>query len=185
MLSPIVMSVVSAWRLKQNPGTVGWMCVLGGFVGVLFVMRPGGSLFGWASLLPLGLVATNSAYQLITSELGKTDDLGTMHFYSGFIGAVLPAVALPWAWQPITQWHTWGLLVLLGVFSSAGHLLLSKSYQKAPVVQLTPFLYAQIGFAVLAGWLVFNHVPDAWSLTGIGLIALCGAGSAWFRASRR
>ena len=76
MLSPIVMSVVSAWRLKQNPGTVGWVCVLGGFVGVLIVMRPGSSLFGWASLLPLGLVATNSAYQLITSELGKTDDLG-------------------------------------------------------------------------------------------------------------
>jgi drug/metabolite transporter (DMT)-like permease len=185
MLSPIVMSVVSAWRLKQNPGTVGWVCVLGGFVGVLIVMRPGSSLFGWASLLPLGLVATNSAYQLLTSELGKTDDLGTMHFYSGFIGAVLPAVALPWVWQPIENAHTWGLLVLLGVFSSAGHLLLSKAYQKAPVVQLTPFLYAQIGFAVLAGWLVFNHVPDAWSLTGIGLIALCGAGSAWFRASRR
>jgi drug/metabolite transporter (DMT)-like permease len=185
MLSPIVMSVVAAWRARRNPGLLAWLCVVGGFAGVLVVMRPGSDLFGWAALLPLGLVATNSAYQLVTSDLGQTDDLGTMHLYSGLIGALLPGLALPWAWQPIHEPRTWALLLAMGVLSSAGHLLLGRAYQKAPVVQLTPFLYMQIVFAVIAGWIVFGHVPDAWSLTGMAMIGVSGACSAVFRASER
>ncbi|PYE79164.1 hypothetical protein DFQ15_103152 [Xylophilus ampelinus] len=42
-----------------------------------------------------------------------------------------------------------------------------------------PCLYAQIGFAVLAGWLLFDHVPDRTSVAGILLIAACGAMGAW------
>jgi drug/metabolite transporter (DMT)-like permease len=29
------------------------------------------------------------------------------------------------------------------------------------------------------GWVVFGHVPDGWSILGMGLIALCGAAGAW------
>jgi drug/metabolite transporter (DMT)-like permease len=37
-----------------------------------------------------------------------------------------------------------------------------------------PYMYAQIAFAMLGGWLVFDHVPDQLSVVGMGLIALCG-----------
>jgi hypothetical protein len=32
---------------------------------------------------------------------------------------------------------------------------------------------------MLAGWAIYGHMPDDWSLTGICLIALSGAASAW------
>ena len=32
---------------------------------------------------------------------------------------------------------------------------------------------------MLGGWLVFSHVPDGWSLVGMAMIAVCGAGGAW------
>jgi drug/metabolite transporter (DMT)-like permease len=35
-------------------------------------------------------------------------------------------------------------------------------------------MYLQIGFAMLGGWIMFDHIPDHWSLIGIGLIAACG-----------
>ena len=38
--------------------------------------------------------------------------------------------------------------------------------------------YFQIAFAMLGGWLVFAHMPDAWAWLGMGLIGLCGALSA-------
>jgi drug/metabolite transporter (DMT)-like permease len=38
--------------------------------------------------------------------------------------------------------------------------LLILAYQRAPAATLTPYLYAQIGFAMLGGWIVFSHVPD-------------------------
>jgi drug/metabolite transporter (DMT)-like permease len=53
------------------------------------------------------------------------------------------------------------------------------SYARAPVSTLTPFLYTQIGFAMLGGWLVFSHIPDRMSLLGMGMIAVCGAAGAW------
>jgi drug/metabolite transporter (DMT)-like permease len=37
-----------------------------------------------------------------------------------------------------------------------------------------PYMYMQIGFAMLGGWIMFNHIPDQLSLIGIGLIAACG-----------
>jgi drug/metabolite transporter (DMT)-like permease len=45
----------------------------------------------------------------------------------------------------------------------------------APV--LTPYLYTQIGFATLGGWLVFDHVPDLFAWAGIATIAVSGVGN--------
>lgn len=42
------------------------------------------------------------------------------------------------------------------------------------VATLTPFIYLQIVFGAIGGWLVFEHVPDAWALLGIVVIVLCG-----------
>jgi drug/metabolite transporter (DMT)-like permease len=40
-------------------------------------------------------------------------------------------------------------------------------------------MYSQIGFAMLGGWLVFDHVPDHVSMLGIGLITACGTAGGW------
>ncbi len=53
------------------------------------------------------------------------------------------------------------------------------AYQRAPASTLTPYLYAQIAFAMVGGWLVFSHMPDSWALFGMAMIAVCGAAGAW------
>jgi len=53
------------------------------------------------------------------------------------------------------------------------------AYSRSPASTLTPYLYAQIGFAMVGGWLVFKQMPDDWALVGIGMIALCGVAGAW------
>jgi drug/metabolite transporter (DMT)-like permease len=70
-------------------------------------------------------------------------------------------------------------MVVMGVAGAMGHFLLILAYRRAPASTLTPYLYAQIGFAMACGWVVFGHVPDGWSILGMGLIALCGAAGAW------
>jgi drug/metabolite transporter (DMT)-like permease len=66
-----------------------------------------------------------------------------------------------------------------------GHFILILAFQRAPASTLTPYLYAQIAFAMLGGWLVFSRVPDFISLLGIGLIAVCGAAGAWLTVKER
>ena len=66
-----------------------------------------------------------------------------------------------------------------GTGSALGHWMLLKAYEKAQPATITPFLYSQIPCALLAGWLVYGHIPDQWAVLGMAVIALCGATSAW------
>jgi drug/metabolite transporter (DMT)-like permease len=175
MLVPLVVTLLATLALREHVPALAWVLVAGGLAGALIVVRPKGSDFHGAMLLPLLLVFINAGYQILTSRMVRTEDPGTMHFYTGLCGLLCCSLVLPWAWAPMTDWTLWALTALLGVFGSVGHYLLIQAYHHAPAARLTPYLYAQIAFATLAGWVVFGHAPDAWSVTGIALIALCGA----------
>lgn len=179
MITPLVITLLAATQLGEKVSLLRWLLVAGGFIGTITIIRPGPDAFNWAMLMPLGLVATNAWFQVLTSKLAKTEDPVTMHFYSGWVGALLASLALPFVWVPLSTWSQWGGLVLMGIMGMVGHFLLILAYGRAPAATLTPFLYVQIGFAMLGGWLVFSHVPDGWSMLGILMIAVCGAAGAW------
>lgn len=174
MTIPLLVTVLAAPMLGERTARLTWPLLAGGLVGALLVIRPRGGELSWSLLLPLAVVLFNAATQLLTSHMVKTEDPGAIHFYTGIVGLVASTAVLPWAWQPLANGALWGLAALIGVFSSLGHYLLIRSYHHAPVSRLMPYLYAQIGFATLAGWLVFDHAPDAWTWLGMGLIVLCG-----------
>ncbi len=185
LLAPLVVTLFAATALKEQVSVLRWALVAGGFVGTLVVLRPGGRAFGWAMLLPLLLVASNAWFQLLTSRLARTENPLTMHFYTGWVGTLIASCALPFVWQTLPSWHWWALLGLMGLLGTVGHFLLILAYQRAPASTLTPYLYAQIGFAMLAGWLVWQRVPDGTSLVGIAMIAACGAAGAWLTVRER
>ena len=185
MLAPIVVTVVALLGFGERLSAARLACVAGGFVGALIVVRPVGSMFGWALLAPLGMLATNTGFQLVTSRLATIDDPATTHFYTGCIGLALTTLLVPFFWSAALAPSTWGLLLLLGVFGTVGHFLLILAYQRAPATTVMPFLYAQIAFAVFGGWLVFAHAPDAASWLGIALIAVSGAAGTWLAAREK
>lgn len=179
MITPLAITVLAATVLGEKISLLRWVLVTGGFLGTLLIIRPGGELFGWSMLLPLTLVGTNAWFQILTSRLARTEKSQTMHFYTGWVGALLASIALPFVWTMPEHWGQWLSLILMGVMATVGHFLLILAYSRAPAATLTPFFYAQIGFAMLGGWLLFSHVPDQWSTMGIALIAVCGAVGAW------
>lgn len=185
LLTPLAVTLVAVAAFGEKVSPLRWACVAGGFVGALAIVRPGGAMLGWVLLLPLGLLAANTGFQIVTSRLSAIDDAGTTQFYTGCIGAVLTTLLLPFFWTFDLAPAFWGVLLLLGVFGTLGHFLLLLAYEHAPATQVMPFLYAQIAFAVLAGWWVFAHAPDAVSLAGIALIAVSGAAGTWLAAREK
>lgn len=180
MIAPLVITVLAAVLLREKVSALRWMLVLTGFAGTLLIIRPSGSsIGGWAVLLPLGLVSTNAAFQIVTSRLARTEDPLTMHFYTGWVGTLLSSFMLPFVWEADLPWQSWAGMLLMGFMGCVGHFMLILGYSRTPAAILTPYLYAQIGFAMLGSWLIFSHLPDSWSLTGIALIALSGAAGAW------
>lgn len=184
MLTPLLITLIAATSLGERISLTRWLCALGGFAGALIVIRPGSEMFDWTMLLPLGLVASNTGFQVVTSRLAKSDDPGTTHLCTGVVGTLVTSAALPFAWEPLSGGQ-WALLLVLGAVSTVGHYLLILAYMRAPVAVLTPYLYVQIGFATLTGWIVFAHAPDAWAVAGIGAIAACGVLGTWLSARER
>ena len=179
LLAPLVITLLAAWMLREKIRKLRWLLVLGGFVGTMVIIRPGSQHFDWTVVLPLLLVGTNSGFQILTSKMTQTEDPMTMHFYTGWIGTALATLSLPFFWEMPQDWTVWLQLLLMGVLASVGHVLLILAYGRAPAATLTPYMYAQIGFAVLGGWWVFDHLPDQWTVVGMTMVALCGALGAW------
>ena len=185
MTTPLVVTLLAALFLKERVSLLRWLLVSGGFLGALLVVQPGSASFGWATLLPLAMVVTYAWFQILTSRLARTEDPMTMHFYTGWVGALIATAVLPLVWQTMPDARTFAILCLVGLMGTVGHFLLILAFARAPASTLTPYLYAQIGFAMLCGWLVFDHIPGALELAGIALIVVCGATASWLTAREK
>ena len=184
MIGPLVITVMAVIVLKERVSALRWVLVVGAFVGTLIIIRPGGDSFTWAMLLPLALVACNAWFQVLTSKMARTEHPLTMHLYTGLVGSLVMGVALPFVWTTLDA-STWVLMLLMGLAATVGHWMLILAYGRAPAATLTPYLYAQIGFAMLGGYLVFSHLPDQWALIGIAMVVACGAAGAWLTVVER
>lgn len=180
LMAPLVITLLAAWKLHEQVSAQRWALVLGGFAGTLVIIRPDTQHFDWHLLLPLLLVFTNSSFQVLTSKLASCEeDPMTTHVLTGWTGTLLASCMLPFVWETPPDLLVWLQLLLMGLMATLGHFLLILAYGRAPAATLMPYMYAQIGFAVLGGWLVFGYLPDQWTLVGMGMVALCGALGAW------
>ncbi len=174
MTSPLLVTLLAARTLGEHVSMQRVWLVCGGFVGTLIIVRPGTEMFGWSLLIPVALVMVNAAFQLLTSKMARTEDAMTTQFYTTWVGTALTSIPLFWFWMPVTETRVLLELVLMGAAGATGHFLLILAFERSPAGALMPYMYAQIAFAMLGGWLVFDHVPDQLSVVGMGLIALCG-----------
>ncbi len=183
MLTPLVVSAVAVKFFGERLRPVQWVLLLAAFAGALVIIRPGGDLFGWYVLIPLFGVVGYAAFQLLTRRLAQTEEALVMHMYTGLVGTVSTAIALPWVWRSFAPKEVL-LMLMAGFFGTLGHYLLIKAYARASASALAPVLYAQVPLAVLASWLVFNHQPDLITAFGIAVVVASGAGSVWAQNAR-
>jgi drug/metabolite transporter (DMT)-like permease len=172
-LSPLLVTAMSGPLLGERIARLQWVAVAIGFIGVLFIVRPGGGLFHPVSLLALGAAIAFSVYQIITRKLNHTDSSSTTNFISGLISALVTSLLLPFFWKTPTLYFAL-LMVLLGISALVSHLLMTKAYQHAKPSTLAPFSYTQLLFAGLIGYIFFNHLPDFMGLVGMLVIVAGG-----------
>jgi drug/metabolite transporter (DMT)-like permease len=185
MLSPLVATAMAAWILKNHVSPRRWLLMLGGLIGVLLVVRPGGQVFTWALLYPVMAVTAYGLFQVLTSRLSGEENPYTTQFYTGLVGALLMCPIVLFDWSNAALLANWGWFLAVGFLGTFGHLMLIRAYERASAPVLMPYLYSQIAFATLAGWLVFDHVPDGPAWLGIAVIAASGIGNAVLSAHER
>ena len=172
--SPIIVCFLSMTVLKEQIGPWRWGAILLGFAGVLVVIRPFGETFHPAMILPLYNATALALYSLMTRRLAGLVATETMQFYMGALGT---AVLLPfavWAWVMPPDLHGWILLIGLGVGGWTGHQLLTTAHLFGSANTLMPYTYSFMIYIAGLSWLVFDHLPDLWTVAGAAVIVVSG-----------
>ena len=185
--APAFATILSWLILREHIGKHRWFAVLLGFVGVLIVMRPGGSgLHLPIEGVAIGLVAAlGTAGVVITlRQMRHTEHVAAIVFWFFAASAVVGALMLPF----VGRIHDLGTILVLAAAGIAGGLMqitLTASLQRAPVSVLSPFDYLQILGALILGWLLLAEVPAVSTLAGAALIVASGLYIAWRERLKR
>jgi drug/metabolite transporter (DMT)-like permease len=173
-LVPILVALLSAPLLGEKLDARRWAAIVAGFAGVLVVVRPGSEAFHPAILLSLANAVLYAFFNMMTRKLAAYDPPETIQFLPALVASLVLAPFALAAWQSPAGWSEWLLLCLMGIFGGTGHYLLAMAHRYAPASTLAPFLYQQILYMALFGYLVFGNVPDKETWIGAAIVVASG-----------
>lgn len=181
---PILIALFAAPLLGERLDRARWAAIVVGFVGVLAIVRPGTQGFHPALLLALANAVLYALFNLMTRHLAAYDSPEATQFISG-LGAVLAIAPFALAaWQTPTSALEWTVACLIGISGGLGHYFLALAHRYAPASVLGPFLYQQILYMALLGYLVFGDVPDAAVVAGAAVVIASGLYLLWRERER-
>ncbi len=172
--SPMVITALAGPILGEWAGWRRWLAVSVGFIGVVVITRPGLGGFGIGHLFSICAMLSSSMYTIMTRQMGGRETAESLILYSAIVPAVFMLPALPLAGSLPAHLYDWVVLFGLGVFGGFGHWLLIKAYQRATATALAPYPYLQMVWMIILGWLVFDQLPDRWTLAGAAIIVASG-----------
>ena len=182
-VGPTLATLMAAWLLKERVTAIEWCAVILGFVGVLLVVKPTGTIhvgIFWA------LVAGGFYGAFLVATRWSSGNGSALAQLCGqlFFGLLFLA---PFAVGDLFEHgvQQTGLLITKGIISAAANLFAIMALARAGAVCLAPVVYLQIiSAAVLsAGW--FGDSLDFMAALGLGIIVLAGLTRIPWRAADR
>ena len=173
--APLIMTLLAVPMLGERIRWRRMLSTLLGFGGVLVMLRPGGDLWRWETIMLLAGIVVMAVTRIMTRQLSRTETPECQAF-SLMIGTLCTGlVMLPFVPMPgEPTGTTWLALAFLGLSSGVAHCVYARSYGLAPVSALAPYDYTSLLWGAATGFVVFGDVPSWSTLAGAGIVA--GAG---------
>jgi drug/metabolite transporter (DMT)-like permease len=105
--------------------------------------------------------------------LGGIDKPMTTVLYTFVVSTALLSLVMPLVWVMPTAMQ-WSLFAVSGLLGFAAHFSIARSLTLADASAVAPLHYVRLLWAIGIGLVVFDHVPDAWTLAGGALIVASG-----------
>lgn len=156
---------------------VGWrrmLAILAGFFGVLLIVRPGAEGMNIYALCSLASVSFVVLRDLATRKLaGDVSSVAVALSATLAITLVAAAISLPQGWRPVPL-AAWPYILSASVLVLVGYIFVVRMMRVGQVAAITPFRYSALLWALVLGWLIWGHVPDA--LTALGALIVVASG---------
>jgi len=179
---PIIVALAAAPLLGEKLDAGRWAAVVAGFVGVLVIIRPGGADFHPAMLACVVNAVLYALFILMTRRLAAYDSPETIQYLPAVGAAIGLAPFALAAWESPGGWLEWTVACLLGVLGGLGHYFLALAHRYAPSTVIAPFLYQQVIYMAIFGYVVFGDVPSA--AVWIGAVIVIASGLYLFARER-
>ena len=167
--SPIFVAALSVPLLNERVGSRRWLAILAGFAGVLVILRPTGSGFDWALLVPVGAALANGLRDIYTRHLARTVSSISILFWSTVIVAAAAAFSAPFGWKPLTGEAALWFLVN-GAVAAGAHFLMIEALRLGEAALIAPFRYTALVWAIIYGIVLWGDLPGLWVLAGGGMV---------------
>lgn len=180
-INPVLITLAAAVILGERFGPRRVFGVVASLIGALIIIRPGGSVFTPAALLPLIAAFAFTGYAITTRFVGRDENAWTSLLYTAGFGAIVLSLIVPFFWVRPDA-YTLLLMIGIGGIGAAGHFCLIRAFAIAEASLLAPFAYVGLLFAILWGMVFFGEYPDGATLLGALVIVISGV-YVWHRES--
>lgn len=173
-IAPLLITILSIPVLKEKVQRLHWVAIAIGFAGVLIAMRPqGAGFFSLGALAVLAAAALYAGSAVTARVLSRTDSSVQVVFWTTALLS-LGAGALAWPqWVAISPAH-WGWIAALAVTGFLGGLAITEAFQSGRASAVAPFEYSALAWGVTLDWLLWQTVPDRYTLLGAAIIVASG-----------
>ncbi|MDH3242350.1 MAG: DMT family transporter [Alphaproteobacteria bacterium] len=166
---PMMAALLAVVILGERPGARRVLALVGGFAGVLIVLRPGAVPLGLASVMVLASALLYAGVSVYSRVLGRTDAASTTTFYYQSMLSVFALIPALWVWV----WPGWADLpglFLIGVFGTAAPYCFIRALRHAETTLILPFGFLRLPFTAGMAFLMFQEATDIWTWIGAAVI---------------
>lgn len=154
--------------------------VLIGFAGVALILKPGTDFFQPMALIGVASGVLGGLSAVAIWRMPAHEDPFRIAVYFAGIGILITLGPVLLTGPSLPPPDAWPGLIMLGVFSTAAHVLYAKGCLVAPADRVGTLVYTSVVFAALFGWLFWDERLD-WLMAG-GTVLVVGAGVIAVRA---
>jgi drug/metabolite transporter (DMT)-like permease len=173
-LAPIIVAFLGVRFLGERLDTGRWAAIVVGFIGVVIILQPGSRGFHPAMLVAVLQTVMYACFILLTRFLASVDRPESTNFLSALGSTIVLAPFALMVWRMPTSSLEWVVVALTGIAGGLGHYLLAFAHRFAPASTLSPFIYQQILYMSLLGYLVFEDVPRPAVVIGAAIVIASG-----------
>jgi drug/metabolite transporter (DMT)-like permease len=169
-IAPAIITVLSVWFLKERVDLARWIAIGVGLCGVLVVLRPSGAGFlTIGGLAVLGAASMYAVSAITVGILARTDRSEYMVFWLMVMMSIGAGLLAAPGWVGM---RTGDIPLLLGLALSGfiGQLAITEAFAKGDASSVAPFEYTALAWAVGLDWLLWQTLPDGWTVAGAAII---------------
>lgn len=169
-IAPALIAALSVVFLKEVVNAARWIAIGVGLAGVIIVLRPtGAGMLTLGGLAVLGAAACYAVSAIAVRILGRTDSGDHMILWLMLMLSAGASVLAAPNWIGIRAGDMW-LLLAMAVTGFIGQIAITEAFNKGEASKIAPLEYTALAWGVLLDYLLWQALPDRFTLIGAAVI---------------